>query len=268
VRSPRSNHKARPQKGFVSCRTNGSGSSGRVNSSVDLRVMQASSRLKLTCLCSGIKNQYVEGRKTYQSQSDPDAEMAASLEKELDFQVRVPSPAIKTLQLANHGRERMWMKGFGNGTLEHLPRRRTPSPSGASHYQSKVKADHPYPNGARLVDESRKNRIISSRDYSMLEVIQSTLQGGTQELGVMGHPDSTEVHTGWSHDSRSLRSGRGCIGKRGIWVLNHTHKAIEVEYLGSGESKTTRTGKDDEQIVILGSLMQLGSRCRTERGWR
>jgi hypothetical protein len=28
--------------------------------------------------------------------------------------------------------------------------------------------------------------------------------------------------------------------------VNHNHKATEVEYLGSSESKATRTSKDDE----------------------
>jgi hypothetical protein len=76
----------------------------------------------------------------------------------LHFQFRVPNPVIKALQLANYGQGRMWKKGVGNGTSEHLPRRRSPSPSGALRYRSKVKADHPHPNDARLVDEARKKQ--------------------------------------------------------------------------------------------------------------
>jgi hypothetical protein len=59
--------------------------------------------------------------------TSPDAEMAGALENELHFQVRIPSPAIKILQLANNGRGRMWRKGVVNGTPECLPRRRKPS---------------------------------------------------------------------------------------------------------------------------------------------
>jgi hypothetical protein len=51
--------------------------------------------------------------------------------------------------------------------------------------------------------------------------------------------------------------------------VDHKHKAIEVEYLGSSESKATRTSKDDKgenknemfDNVIVGALMGLGLRC-------
>jgi hypothetical protein len=51
---------------------------------------------------------------------------------------------------------------------------------------------------AKPVDESRKKRIKSSRDYSMLEVIQCSIRE-KQELRAMGRPqkctqDGVAIH--------------------------------------------------------------------------
>jgi hypothetical protein len=50
-------------------------------------------------------------------------------------------------------------------------------------------------NDTKLADESRKNRIKSSRDDLMLEVIQCTVLGRHTLDGGWGHGTSTEVRT-------------------------------------------------------------------------